>query len=379
MSMNVRPTTRKCWRGALAPVFAVVFGSCADSTGPIQPGDLAIVSGGELTSIAAVSLSRGQVVTRIGPMPAFKDMTALSPDSSRLYVSSFDNSSEVTLTAVDMRSLSIAYRESMSQIAARSPAGSVLPLGGYALAASPDGRALVMNGICTGQPCIVVVNLTTRTPTAVLNRFAVSPGGIVALASPSDSANQRVLVIGTRAGSTSSSPPPIYVLGGASLALVDSLLFPTSVNRLLPISSGAMAYGFSSDSIFKLDLVGQRVLARTPRPPSGSACSSVNGDRLYLMQPASQFDPGSGQVTVFDDALTQLSPIDLRSGGTTPTLNACAVSKGGSYLLVSSGTSSRGPQFGPQPGRLFVINRQLQAIDKLIDLGDWVSREVYAF
>ena len=89
-------------------------------------------------------------------------------------------------------------------------------------------------------------------------------------------------------------------------------------------------------------------------------------------------DPGSGRVQVYDDALNHRLELSLRPGTAPPTLNACAVTNDGHYLLVSSGTSS-GSLFEEQPGRLFVVDPQLGTVVHVIDLGEWRSREVYAF
>ena len=67
------------------------------------------------------------------------------------------------------------------------------------------------------------------------------------------------------------------------------------------------------------------------------------------------------------------------SGFLSPTLNRCAVSADGRLLFVSSGTGPVGPTFGPQPGRLFVVDRATGALVRTVDIGDWLTREVFAF
>ena len=364
---------------AVALLVAVTTVSCSGSTEPAMPGDLIVVGGGELTSVAAVSVSQGRVIKRIGPIPAFKDRFALSPDSGRLYVSSFDNVSPVTLTVIDTRSLSVTVQEPMSEIAARSRIGSVLPLGGYALAVSPDGRKLVMNGLCGGDRCVVVVDLATRTPVASIARFEVAVGGLVPLLEGRDSASQRVLMLGSRVGAPYSPIHPLLVLGGPNLEVVDSIQLPRSVGQLIPIGNTRQVIDLAADSIFKIDLGTLQVMASAPRRSSGQACAAGDGQRLYLTDPGSLDFPGTGQVQAYGASLGSIAPIDLRSGGTIPTLNDCAVSRDGRLLLVSSGTSATGPLFTPQPGRIFVIDRELGTVVRMIDTGDWLSREIYAF
>ncbi len=386
-----------CWSdggtrvlGEIAVVMTLVVSTaCVESTGPVARNDLVIVGGGELNSIAAVSVSRGEVAARIGPIPRYKDMFALAPDSSRLYISSFDNSSPVTLTVVDTRSLRVVAQERMSAIAARSRVGPVLPLGGYGMAVSPDGNKLIVNGLRGDSGAwlqdsarvLVILDAASLTPVGVVGPFKIPADGIVSVPGPADGASQRVMVLGGPPGATVLPSRVILVLGGPDLLVVDSIQLGVPVYRLVPIGSRGMALLFSARSVYLFDITKHALVDSAPRVTgSGGLCLAPDG-RLYQTDSGDGIDtPGSGQVQVYTSSLELLPPIDLRPGlAASPTLNGCAVSHDGRLLLVSSGTASLGPTFTPQPGRLFEVDRSTGRLLRIVDIGDWLSREVFAF
>jgi hypothetical protein len=134
--------------------------------------------------VASVSLL-AICVARIGPVPPYTDRYALSPDSSRVYLSMYDPASGVELAVLDLRSLSVVALEPMSAIGARSVAGPVRPVGSRGMAVSPDGTKLLIDGV-TGDSsewlsdsaqAVLVVDLATLTPVAVRGPFNSPAGG----------------------------------------------------------------------------------------------------------------------------------------------------------------------------------------------------------
>jgi hypothetical protein len=369
---------------------SLASGSCVEPTGPVARGDLVIVGGGELNSIAAVSVSRGRVVTRIGPIPRYKDSFALSPDSSRLYISSSDPSSGITLSVVDTRSLRVVHQERMAVIGARSAAGLVRPLGTWAMAASRDGKWLVVNGVrgdsstwmSDSAPAAVVVDVATLTPVGVIAPFKILGGGIVSLPGTGASGSQRVLMLGTRPGGSIWPSRLILVLGGPELGVVDSLLPGVDMWGIArDVSPGSLLL-LSTQSIYRFDLATRQLVDSAPRPTIyGRLCLSPDGQRIYHTDSGDGFDfSGAGRIAIYGRKLEPIGLIDLNSRGSlSPTLNRCAVSADGRFLFVSSGTGPVGPTFGPQPGRLFVVDRATGALARTVDIGDWLSREVFAF
>ncbi len=375
---------------ALAMLAVLASGSCVDSTGPVARGDLVVVGGGELNSLAAVSVSRGRVVARVGPIPRYKDSFALSRDSSRLYISSSDPVSGITLSVVDTRSLRVVQQEPMSVIGARSVVGPVRPLGTWAMAVSEDGRRLIVNGVRGDSStwlndtalAAVVVDLATLTPVGVAAPFKILGGGIVSLAGTGAGASQRVLLLGTRPGGSVWPSRLILVLGGPDFAVVDSLVPGVDMWGIAPDVSPGSLLLVSTQSIYRFDLATRQLVDSAPRPTIyGSLCSSPDGQRMYHTDSGDGFDfPGAGKITVYGQKLQPIGVIDLNSKGSlSPTLNDCAVSADGRFLFVSSGTGPDGPLFGPQPGRLFVVDRAAGALVRAVDIGDWLSREVFAF
>jgi len=358
--------------------------ACSDALVPLPRGDLAIVGGGDLV---AVSVSRGKVVGRIGPIPEYKDKYAVGPDSSRLYVSSFDQNWPYSLSGVDTRSLRVVVQQTASAIGARSKVGAVLPMGSVGLAVSPDGTKLVMTGLRgdsstwfdDSAQVVVFVDVASLTPVGVFGPFK---GAIVALPGSRDSASQRVMLVGVRPGVTTPTYSPILILGGPRLTLVDSLQPGVPVGQVVATQDGRALFLTSNAMIYRFDLATRQLVDSVPLPSPdlGNLCVAPDGQRLYLTDFGDYWDfPGSGKVQVYDGTLHQLAPIDLGSGELLPPgLNDCAVSRDGRFLLVSSGTPSRGPLYGPQPGRLFVVDRATGNLVRTVEIGSY-AEEIFAF
>jgi sugar lactone lactonase YvrE len=163
---------------------------------------------------------------------------------------------------------------------------------------------------------------------------------------------------------------------------LDSLKPGVPVYQVVPVGGGRALLLLSSRSIYRLDLTTRQLVDSAPRITIyGSPCLSPDGRRLYHTDFGNGFDyPGGGRVQVYDETLQVLAPIDLGSAEPfPPTLNNCAVSRDGRYLFVSSGTWKAGPLYPVQPGRLFVVDRSSGRLVRTVNIGDWLSRDIFAF
>lgn len=374
---------------ALASVGLVLLAACSDPAHPqAGPLDTILVGGGESTSVAVLSVESGAVFARPGPVPTFKDAYALSSSNNRLYLTARDNSSPAALLAIDTHSLTIALHELLSAMSARNTTGAALTLSGsYALAVSPDGTQLVMDALSGGSQGLAFIDVATLTPTAFLGPLYVSPGCIVPWSSQGGAA--RYLVVGARTPYFQAPRADyLYVIGGQPLAVLDSFqLTPPRTDgslgllQAIPSIDDSTVFVVTSDSLVRFETTSRRAQASAPRPSSGWLVLSPDESQLYLTDPGSAFDsPGSGLVYVFGSSLNKLTSIDLKSPSNgVPVSNYAAFTKDSRFLLVSSGTSSRGPLFGSQPGRLFVIDRATNQVANVVSTGDWLARQVFVF
>lgn len=372
-----------------AALCALETSACGDIFSSLVPWpDTVLVGGGELQSLTVLSAGQGVVFARPGPVPTFKDAYALSASSHRLYLTARDNSTPASLLAIDTRSLAVVVREQLSVMSARTTTlGNLALSGDYGLAASGDGTRLLMdalNGVIQG---IALINVTNLAPTDFLAPLYVSPGGIVRV--PTSSGEDRYLVVGARTPYWSAPRADyLYVLGDQPLAVLDSFqLTPSRTDgglglfQAVPSADGSTVFVVTSDSILKFGMTSGRVQASAPRPSQGWLALSPDESRLYLTDPGYFPDsPGSGLVYVYSSSLNQLPPINLAtSPNVVPVSNYAAFTRDWRYLLVSSGTASRGPLFGSQPGRVYVIDPSTNAVVSVIDTGDWLARQVFVF
>ncbi len=275
----------------------------------------------------------------------------------------------------------------MSVIAKRSAVGPLLPDGTYArFAVSPDGRYLLLSGVrgdstSWGVPsaqALVMVDIATGAPVGSFGPIELSQEGIVPVPG-GDSLSQRVLLIGDRPGATAAGW--VYLLSGPRLTLVDSALVGTKLYHAAAAEGAGAVYLGSLSSIYRLDLSTMQVVDSTYRLGGwGRICVSPDAQRVYVTDFGGFDYPGGGMIQVLDANLNSLASIDVGSANAfPPTLNACAVSRDGRYLLVSSGTSENLVNYPHQPGRLFMLERLSGKVARTVDIGDWESREVFAY
>ncbi len=369
---------------------ATVGVTCGEPLASSSVDETLLVGPYESGRFYLVDARRGRVIRTSGSVGPFVDALALSPDSTTLYLTAFEWLPDEELIEIDTRSLEILSRDSLAEIAGRSTIGPVEIYGNYALAVSPDGTRLLVNGERRDTVGLVVLDIDSREPVGFLGPLANGRDAIAALPPRSAGDPGSVLV----AGSRDVRPPhagQLYVLDGSTFEVrhVATLVAATDdewggLRQVLPAPDAHNVYVLGLDSIYKYDLDAQQVIARARRPiPSPGAVLSVapDGTRLYLTDPGDFFDyAGSGSLFVFDAMLETQEPIDLRAAainGKGPVTHRSVVSRDGGTIFVTAGTASAGPLFGPRPSRVLVADARSRTIVNVISLGDWGGGPIY--
>lgn len=362
----------------LALLCLLAISACQDANAPGRRGRRVLIGGVEGPALPVVSPDEGSVITRLGPLPRVKNPWGVSSDTAELFFVASD--SVLELVGIDLRRLKVSTREPVTAIERRSSIGLVR-VGGNAVAITPDGHILLGGGMGVDASLegIVVLDRETHSPIAFLGPLRVIPWGLVPLPPGSAAPAGAILAVGTR---DRSQPNYVFMIDPETLALRDSFtLSKGALRQALPAPDAQHVFVMTSDSIFKYDLVGHEVAARTARLGSGHLAISPDGSRLYLPDRGDGRDfLGSGLLYVYDANLQELSPVDTRAAsGGRPEMQAAAVSADGHYVYISAGTGSRGPLFGPQSGQLLVVDAFAGQVLKVIPLDDWRPWEVLVF
>jgi hypothetical protein len=361
------------------------LGGCASD--PARPviGEAAFVVNWQGSQVVVVDVANAAVVARAGPVPAFKGVSAFDARNGAIYVTGYDNTLPPNLVRVETATLRVTATR-YDSINARSTVGPLELYGTYGMAALADSTgALVVDGRVGSVPGVVKLEGSTYRPVAFGGPFVVAADGLATL-SPAQYPGGAVLVAAARDSMGSQVQDYLFVLDPVTLSPRDSFRFTaprggsfSAIGRFLVSTSGSDLYVVADNSILRFDLLSRQVTASAPRPTSGALCLSHDGSRLFVTDPGDMWDyPGAGIVRSFSAALGPLPSIDLNgpSPGISPELNRCALSADDSVLLVSSGTGSRGPLFGPQRARLYVVSLSSGAFS-IVELGGWAARDVF--
>ncbi len=383
-----RRQCRATWARALV-LGSLALQACRTTDAPLPAGDGVIVISGETPQVVLVDPMAGRVARRTD-VPAFAFTASLSPDRATLYLAAGD------LMAMDAHSLAVRWRERLSTTT--DPRldrwGGVVVASEAALAASPDeSRLFVASAFKDNTPGLAVLDAATRNLVGFLGPLFVEGGGLVTLPPGPAAPKGAILVIGRREAYQLPRVDWLYVLDPVSLTLQDSTTIApppapggnSSLARLVIAADHRTAYAFnaqaSGSQLYKYDLASRQVLASAPDPYQGQVALSGDDRHLYQTSGFSLNDPGSGMLLVYGADLQTESPIDLRStssSSTPPQLTGIAVSADNAHIYVTAGTASRGPTFGPQPGRLLVVDAHSGILNRAISLGIYAPAEPLA-
>ena len=353
----------------VAPVAVVaavlVSVACLDWLGTGPPAEFALV-GAEQGNVALVNLALGRVGTWSTRLPRYEDARARSMDGSTFYWSTFDRLPTHILLATDASSLDVLWRDSTNAIVQRSQVGPLSIDAEIAISPTPDGtRLLVADARRDTTTGIVVLDMATRDPVGFVP-LVVARGGMTWFP-PNAAYPDGAVIVETRA------PERLLFLDGATLEIRDSVTPAGGLGPMIVSQDGTHLYVAGSSAFYEYDVVARQVVATGPRFGNGDLAISPDGQRLYQSDRGDFVDfPGSGKIFVYDAALNPLPPFDLSAAsvdGVVPVTHGIVTSHDGTRLYVKSGTGHLGRGFGPQLGRLFVLDTGTGQIVSTIALG----------
>ncbi|HET7586193.1 MAG TPA: hypothetical protein VFK13_14870 [Gemmatimonadaceae bacterium] len=288
-----------------------------------------------------------------------------------------DDAQTVELIALDLRTRRIRWRETWPDILARSLIGPVFTERPGALSLSPDGtRLFVADALQGNTRGMLVLDLATRTPVGFVPGFSVGVAGLVAVPAGTNFPRGIMLAAATP---TATSASTLFLIDPDTFAIVDSIpnLVPAgvgSISNLVLTPNGQDVYGARQGQLIRIDLPSRSVTARTTTTPfAGGIAVSPDGRSVFVADHGDFFDsPGSGKIFRYATNLDPLPPVQLPTNLSDPVLvsHDVAVSADNRTLYVTSGTSQTGPLFGPQPGRLLIVDLE-SGSTRVVPLNDW--------
>lgn len=364
----------------LLPIAYVQALSCSDGLAPQGHGDLIVVDGGERSSVAVVSDARGEVVARIVPVPRFKGAGVTSPDGSTSLFTAGDGTGSWVFT-LDGRSLA-SNREARIDAPGAPYAIDSVYVEAYAMAFSPDGTTLIAAGAFPENPranlpppdgeFIAVLNAQLTTVLARIGPLqARQTFGLATLPPGAAAPHGAILAVGSRrrqGEGPGNTVDQLWVIDPTTYAVIDSLQpEPTPpaghgvlLTQVVASPDGQHAYVVSDAGvIYECDLEADIAVASVRARGTGQLAIAPDGETLFQTDQGDYFDtPGFGQVFVYGSDLSQRPSIDLRPafGGGVPVTHGIAVSPSDTLLYVATGTGSLGPNYGPQPLQLLIID-----------------------
>ncbi len=351
-------------------------------------GEVAIIVVNEASELVVVDMQDRFVAERLLSVPDYKDAFAVSPDSNMVYMTGLTSDSRRVLVAVDTRSLKTTWSEELRDLSKHSRIGDITIYGETGIATSLNGsRLLLANSSFNGIMGIAVLDLPTRDPVAFIGPLFIRPNGLLPLPPGPTVPSGGILAVGTRSRETLPITDWLFVIDAASLEIQDSVTvtppadnFWPSLRQAVPTPDGRSIFLLARDSIHRYDLQLRNVVASTSSPSLGWLTILPDATGLYMTDPGDGRDsPGSGLLFAFDANLQRRDSIDLRLAavdGVAPVTNWAAPSSCGGFVYVTAGTSSIGPLFGPQPGRLLIVDVVAQKLVDTLPLGAWAPRHL---
>jgi len=362
---------------------------CSDAAAPSADSYAVLVGGGGNPWLSVVDPSSKRVTTHIGFVPTGKLSMATDTSRRTLYTVASDQSDPLQLVKIDLGTRTVVDRTPVSTITAPGTFPDLQVIGAYAIAPTPDGRSLLIDGVVDSVRALALVDLRTLKPIRVFDSLAIAPGGLIWLSRDSTTGVE-IGVLGRRV-TTAAIPDFVFVLSTAGDSLVDSIpvnaphvgAFPAAVDVVSSPGSRTIFVATPFTGIARFNVSTHAMEASAPiHSPAPRLSLSPDGERLYLTDGTDGFDnPGSGLLGVFDSFLDSVGSIDLRpysSTGTPPVLVMSAVSQDGQVLYVTSGTADIAG-FTPQPARLFIIRLGPTPLISQVQLSDWVPGGIVLF
>jgi DNA-binding beta-propeller fold protein YncE len=384
--MSTKPQVAHGLLWALSATFLAA--ACGDPAGNGSPSETVLVAAGNEGRFAVLRTEEG-IISRPGPVPEIQDAFALSHDRTALYFTAVGTGVERALFAMDTRSFALTTHIALSELESRSEVSNLTLVGNSSMVLSPDGsRLLLADASHEGVTGVAVLDASSETPTGFIGPLSVQPDGLEATAPTAGAPDGQIFAIGTRTPGIVPRTDSLFVIDGATLTIQRAVAVaegvPDGTGSLFEIEAsptGDLVYLLGPDLLYAYDVGAEAVVASAPAPRRGSIGVAPSGGTVYVTDPGDRREfSGSGLVLAFTAMLEPSEPIDLRPEaleGVFPPTEGVAIGAEGSRLYVVSGTGSRGPLFGPQQRRVFVVDAATGAVTERVRLDDYGGGPIF--
>jgi DNA-binding beta-propeller fold protein YncE len=376
-------------KGTLVMPLVSVLAACSDPADNDSHAETVIVAGGDQGRLAILEGPEGLLLAQPGPFPQFQDGYALSPDRETLYFTAVNTGTERVLLGIDTRSFTVTSQVTLAELESRSQVPGLTLVGNYSLVLSPDGSKLLLaDAVREGTTGVAVLDVTSQMPIGFVGPLSVRPYGLKATPPIPGAPNGRIFAIGTRTPAGFPRADSLYILDALTLEIQNAAEVappaPDGLGNLFAIQpnpAGEMVYLLGADLLYAYDVKASAVVASAPAPRRGSIGVAPNGGTVYVTDPGDRREfPGSGLVLTFSPMLEAREAIDLRSesvDGVFPPTEGIAAGLDGTFLYIISGTGPRGPLFGPQARRVFIVDAGRRAVVGRVSLGDYGGGPIF--
>jgi hypothetical protein len=374
------------WPACIAIMLCFVTSGC-DS--PVQPDGggarLLLATYSSDSSFAVLDVVSGKVVARPPDgLGIFAQETRAHDSTTETLVSAGGG----RLVGFDLRTLSVAWRESLGLLGEGRFSGQRLyPTFAMALAERSQ-RLFLADGKRNDTVGVSVLDAATQNAVGFVARLRAAHLQPVRTAT-----DEFILAVGTTAAAQSTFEMDraqgwFYIVDAAAAQVRDSFPFLPAgdsaaggVASLVVDKAGRWAY-FSTfaNNVYRYDLETRQVVASKHFETYGMLAIAADGKSLVLADGTSSRDfPGSGLLYVLDAATLAATPIDVSSAyvnGVAPVMHGVSFALDGTIAFVGVGTASLGPLFGPQRGRLLVVDVPGKQLKRVIDVESWGVRSI---
>jgi hypothetical protein len=374
---------------ALPACIAIVFCVTSGCESPVQPDGggsrLLLATFSSDSSLTVLDVTSGAVVARPpSGLGIFGQETRAYDSTTQTLVSAGGG----RLVGFDCSTMSLAWRETLGLTGEQRFSGQRLyPTFAMALAERTQ-RLFLADGQRNDTVGVSVLDATTQNAVGFVPRLRAA-----FLQPVRTLTDEFILVVGTTAVAQSTfqldrAQGWFFIIDPVTVQVTDSLAFLPAVDSLaggiasiVVDGTGRWVY-FSTfaNNIYRFDLQTRQLVASQHVDTYGTWAIAPDGKSLVLADGASSRDsPGFGLLYVLDAVTLAATPINIASAyvkGVAPAMHGVSLARDGTIAFVGAGTASLGPLFGPQRGRVLVVDVPNKQLKRVIDVDSWGVRSI---